>query len=78
MGENGGPAPVADVQAAAEQTNADAWALWNYIFNLISAGELFRLCEKIQWNGLRSIVPSGGCGGWLLVLTVQTDGYESS
>lgn len=75
--EDGNYPVASEAEAAAEQVNADGWALWNHIFNLISAGELFRLCEKIQWNGLRSITPSGGCGGWTLGITVQTDGYET-
>ncbi len=75
--ENGNFAPASEIQAAAEQVNADGWALWNFIFNAISAGDLFRLCDKIQWLGLRSIVPSGGCGGWTLTLAVQTDGYQT-
>ena len=74
--EDGNYPTVIEAQAAADQVNTDGWALWNHIFNLISAGQLFRLCEKIQWTGLRSITPSGGCGGWTLNLTVQTDGYQ--
>jgi len=74
--DRGGPAAIADVQAAAEQVDADGWVLWNHIFNLISADQLFTLCGTVLWNGLRSITPSGGCGGWLLTLTVEYDGYQ--
>lgn len=74
--ESGNFASVADIQAAAEQVDADGWALWNYIFNAISSGDLFRLCDRIEWLGLRSITPSGGCGGWTLTLSVQFDGYQ--
>ena len=74
--ESGGYPTVEEEEAAAEQVDADGWALWNHLFNLISAGELFTLCEKIQWNGLRSITPQGGCGGWILSITAQTEGYE--
>ena len=75
--EAGNYALAADLLAAAEQVNADGWALWNGIFNAISSGDLFRLCDKIQWLGLRSITPSGGCGGWTLTLSVQFDGYQT-
>lgn len=74
--EAGNYAHAADLLAAAEQVNADGWALWNGIFNAISSGDLFRLCDKIQWLGLRSSTPSGGCGGWTLTLSLQYDGYQ--
>jgi len=76
--EDGNYPDAVESQAAADQVNADGWALWNHIFNLISAGDLFTLCEKIQWQGLRSITPSGGCGGYTLTLNVQTDGYNET
>jgi hypothetical protein len=74
-GEDGNYPEVVESQEAAEQVDADGWALWNHIFNLIRAEELFTLCGKIRWDGLRSITPSGGCGGWTLNLSVEYDGY---
>lgn len=76
MSEDGGPYDPDDAQAAAEQVNADGWALWNHIFNLISAEQLFTLCSKIIWDGLRSITPAGGCGGYTLNLRVEFGGYD--
>lgn len=67
---------IDSMQAAAEQTNADAWALWNHIYNLIRADDLLARCLEIFWDGMRPIAPSGGCGGWTLSLRVQLDGYE--
>lgn len=67
---------IAAMQAAAEQTNADAWALWNHLFNMIRNDELFALCSQVFWNGMRPIAPSGGCGGWTASFNVQLDGYE--
>ena len=32
------PPPTAALSAVAEQTNADAWALWNYMWNIDRAG----------------------------------------
>jgi len=73
-----GPGPVDpdDAEAAAAQVNADGWALWNHIFNLIRAEQLFIKCSKIIWDGLRSITPQGGCGGYTLTLRVESDGYD--
>ena len=72
----GDPPPTTDLQAAAEQINADGWALWNHLYNMVRAEQLFMLCGEVFWDGLRSIVPSGGCGGWNLILRVELDGYE--
>lgn len=74
--EGGGPPDPEDATATAAQVNADAWALWNHIFNLISAEALFTVCSKIFWDGLRSITPQGGCVGWVLTLRVERDGYQ--
>lgn len=67
---------IEDMEAAAEQIHADGWAIWNHIFNMIRAKELFALCDEIYWNGLRAVAPSGGCGGWTFSVSVQLDGYE--
>jgi hypothetical protein len=61
---------------SAEQLNADAWALWTHIFNLLHAGLLFETCGEVHWDGLRSFGPQGGCGGWTMQLRVSLDGYE--
>lgn len=74
-GDGGNPPDPTDLQDAAEQINADGWALWNHLYNMVRAEELFMLCGEVFWDGLRSIVPSGGCGGWNLILRVQLDGY---
>lgn len=67
---------IESMTAAAEQIHADGWALWNHIYNMIRAKELFAICDEVFWDGLRAVSPSGGCGGWTLVLRVQLDGYE--
>ena len=73
---NSGDIPSAAVlQASAEQVNADGWALWNYVWNLMRSGELFSVCEAKYWDGLRSINPSGCHGGWTLAIRVRLDGY---
>lgn len=73
----GEPTPPADdLEAAAEQINADGWALWNHIWNLIRADLLFSLCGEVFWDGLRPLSPSGLCAGWTLNLRVRLDGYS--
>lgn len=67
---------IEDMTAAAEQIHADGWALWNHIYNMIRAGDLFALCDEVFWDGLRAVQPLGGCGGWTLAFRVQLDGYE--
>ncbi len=70
-------APLAATLAlVAEQTDADAWALWNHLWNMVRAGTLLTLCSELFFDGLRALDPSGGCAGWTLALRVQVDGYE--
>lgn len=72
----GNPPPALAIQAAAEQIDADKWALWNHIYNLIGDGLLFDRCCDVIWGPLSSLQPSGGCGGSTLTITVCFDGYE--
>lgn len=61
--------------AAAEQIEADGWALWNHTLNLINADLLFQKCADIvQWSMI-ALSPSGGCAGWEMQMTVALDGY---
>lgn len=66
-----------NLQALAEQTNADAWALWNYLWNLARSGDLFSICDEVFFDAMTPVGPSGGCSGWLLQMRVQLEGYES-
>lgn len=78
MGDDGQP-PHADLlEAAAAQENADAWALWNHIYNLVRAGLLFTLCGKVYYDGITAVQPSGGCGGFQFQVRASLDGYEES
>jgi hypothetical protein len=67
---------IESMTAAARQINADGWALWNHIYNMLQGGTLLARCHEVYWEGLRAVAPSGGCGGWVLTLRVQLDGYE--
>ena len=71
--------PSADaLQADAEQLDADAWALWNHAFNMTRAEEFRTLCSEVFFDGINSIVPSGGCAGWTVTVRVALDGYAET
>lgn len=67
-----------DLEADAEQLDADAWALWNHLFNMKAAGQFSTLCSEVFFDGISSIVPSGGCAGWQVTVRASLDGYEES
>jgi hypothetical protein len=70
--------PAASITAAAAQTNADGWALWNYMWNVNRSGSadpLVSLCDEIFMDGMTPILPSGGCCGWTLNMRVELAGY---
>lgn len=77
-----GEAPAAvDLEAAANMTSADVWAIWNHIRTECMAGALFA-----SPSGMREVLlddaipldPSGGVAGWLIPIRVQLDGYRTS
>jgi len=78
IGDDGEWPLPSEMEDAAAQLNADAWALWNHLYNLICSGQLFTLCGEVFWDGLRSMNPQGGCGGWVLTLRVTLDGYAEA
>ena len=69
------PPDTTEMEAAAEQVDADGWALWNHVWNLIRSGDLFTLCDDSR-PVLRQLTPSGGCCGWTFSILVETEGYE--
>jgi hypothetical protein len=72
-----GQFPNADeLEEAAAQLDADAWALWNHIYNLIRTDELFTLCGQVNQDGIQAVAPSGGCAGFTMTVRVGLDGYE--
>ena len=76
IGTEGQTPEAADLEAAAEQIDADGWALWNHIFNLIRSDQLFTLCGEVFNDGIFAVAPSGGCAGWEMTVRVALDGYE--
>jgi hypothetical protein len=71
------PPPVSVLEAVAEQSNADAWALWNYVWNLARSGGIFSLCGGVYFDRLAPLTQSGGCAGWSLSMRAELEGYES-
>jgi hypothetical protein len=72
------PPPVGVLEAVAEQCSADAWALWNHLWNMARAGDIFSLCGGVYFDRLSPLTPSGGCYGWLLSIRAELDGYEEA
>lgn len=73
------PPSAASLTAAAEQINADGWALWTHIFNLLNAEPdalIFQKCHDLLWGSAPAQTPSGGCAGWRFSWQVGLDGYE--
>ena len=70
------PPPADELQAIAEQTNADAWALWNYLWNQERSGALFTICGGVFNDRLAPLTPSGGCHGWTFSFRAEVEGYE--
>lgn len=78
-GPNMNPPSRDDLEAAAAQTNADVWALWNHLWNLAREGQLFGgKCRLIYMDRAQALEPSGGIGGWTLTIRAQTEGYEET
>lgn len=73
---NGNPPSITAQEEAAKQINADKWALWNHIYNLIRTEQLFGRCCDVIWGQITPLQPNGGCGGSRLSITVCFDGYD--
>lgn len=72
------PPPTGVQEAVAQQTNADAWALWNILWNFARAGEIFSICSGVYFDNLAPLTPSGGCSGWVLTIRAELQGYEGT
>lgn len=67
---------VATLSAAALQTDADAWVLWNGINTARKLGRFNDLCSGVAVGQATAMQTSGGFGGWQLPIYVQIDGYR--
>lgn len=65
-------------QAVAEQTYADAWALWNYLWNSERSGRLFSICGGVFNDRIYPITNAGGCAGWNFAFRAEVQGYETT
>ena len=69
---------IAQVQALAEQVNADGWALWNTLWNVNRGGSsdpVVSLCDEWYMDAMIPLQPSGGCSGWQLSIRAELAGY---
>lgn len=73
---DGGPPDPAAMEAVAEQTNADAWALWNGLWSATVSGDLFSVCGEVYFDGLRAARTAGNCAGWVLTVRSSLDGFD--
>lgn len=64
------------LDAAAAQTNADAWVLWNGVVHAVRGGHFLTGCSSVTFDGATAMVPSGGCGGWTFRITPVLEGYR--
>jgi hypothetical protein len=74
----GAAPPPESLTGVAEQTNADGWALWNYMWNINRAGSadpIVSLCNEWFMDSITPLQPSGGCAGWLLSIRAELAGY---
>lgn len=76
--DKGNPPPVAVIEDHSRQIDADGWALWNHLYNLWIAGQLFTVCDEVFWDALRPLGPAGGCAGWTLAIHISLDGYPEA
>lgn len=67
-----------DLDAAAQQVNADVWALWNHIYNGWRSGEFLTVCDELFFEGATALPEEGGRAGWVLTFRVNLDGYDES
>lgn len=70
------PRPTGDLQATAEQTNADGWALWNHLYWLWSSGGFLSICTELFFEGMRALPEEGDRAGWTLTLRATLNGYD--
>ncbi len=68
---------VAAMQASARETTEDLWAIWNAIFALDRAGELFAgRCAALYLDPPVPLNAEGGCVGWVIPVRPAIDGYR--
>jgi hypothetical protein len=76
--DRGRPPSAAAYDAAAQQTMADVWAIWNFSRTRHRDGILFPSTHRREFwlEPAYSIAISGGLAGWQVPIRVQLDGYR--
>ena len=72
------PYPHEAYTTDSEQAQADAWALWNYLWNMCRSGELFTICGGVYFDSLNPLTPQGGCYGSVLNIRGELEGFEGT
>lgn len=73
---DGSPALAAAQTAFAAQTNADLWAIWNWVIARKHDGTLFGgECRELQIETASALAVEGLCAGWLIPVRVTVDGF---
>lgn len=70
------PAP-ADLIASAQQVYRDGFTTYNLIRSRARSGTLFPSSptRPVSVGSMMPVNPQGGCGGWMIPVTVELDGY---
>ena len=73
------PAP-ADLQASAKESYMDGWTVYNHLRTMARAKTLFPSSPtRPFWvNAMQPANPQGACGGWMVPVTVEVDGYTQA
>lgn len=72
---------TADMQASAELSCGDIWAIWNHLRTKYRNDDLFASPgskREFFFDGAVSVHAQGGHGGFEIPVRVQLDGYETS
>lgn len=64
-----------ELHESGRQLAADAWSLYNHLFNVQQSGQFRTLCSEVFFVGVTPVLPSGGCGGNVVTIRAQLDGY---
>lgn len=72
--------PVALLNATAEETMGDVWAVWNHVRSRYKAGTLFQAtgcARELLFDPAVPVPTQGGCAGWQIPFRVQLDGFRT-
>lgn len=79
----GNPPAASAIDATAEATAADLWAIWNHLRTLHREGLLFTAPagppgREMYFDPAFPLNTAGGCAGWQIPLRVSLGGYSTS